>query len=113
MSLEQWEKKVLEAQGAEERVREIEDELRLAAGLTALREKAGVSQRELAERIGVSQPRIAAIERSRNVTIDVLEQYVEALGFHLEVSVVRGPRRTTLIGERHKAARQTANRKST
>lgn len=98
MSLEQWEKKVLETPGAEDRVREIEDELRLAAGLTALREQAGVSQRELAERIGVSQPRIAAIERSRNVTIDVLEQYVEALGGHLEVSVVQGRRRTSLLG---------------
>lgn len=51
MSLKQWEKKVLEAPGAEERIRAIEDELRLAAGLTALREKASVSQRELAERI--------------------------------------------------------------
>jgi transcriptional regulator with XRE-family HTH domain len=98
MSMKQWEKKVLASPGAEERVREIEDELRLAAGLTALRETAGVSQRELAERIGVSQPRIAAIERSRNVTIDVLEQYVEALGGHLEISVVRGRRRTALIG---------------
>lgn len=98
MSLEQWEKKVLETPGAEDRVREIEDELRLSAGLTALREQAGVSQRELAERIGVSQPRIAAIERSRNVTIDVLEQYVEALGGQLEVSVVQGRRRTSLLG---------------
>jgi DNA-binding XRE family transcriptional regulator len=66
MSLKQWEKKVLEAPGAPERVQEIEDELRLAAGLTALREQAGLTQRELAERIGVSQPRIAAIERSHN-----------------------------------------------
>ena len=98
MSIKQWEKKVLASPGAEERVREIEDELRLAAGLTSLRETAGMSQRELAERIGVSQPRIAAIERSRNVTIDVLEQYVEALGGHLEISVVQGRRRTTLIG---------------
>jgi transcriptional regulator with XRE-family HTH domain len=98
MSLEKWEKKVLEAPGAEDRVREIEDELRLAAGLTALRENAGVSQRELAARIGVSQPRIAAIERSRNVTIEVLEDYVEALGAHLEVSVVQGRRRTSLLG---------------
>lgn len=100
MSLEQWEKKVLEAPGAEERVQAIEDELRLAAGLTALREEAGLSQRELAERIGVSQPRIAAIERSRNVTIDVLEQYVEALGGKLEVAVVQGRRRTSLLGHR-------------
>ena len=80
MSLERWETKVLEAPGAGERVREIEDELRLAAGLTALREQAGHSQRDLAERIGISQPRIAAIETSHNVTIDVLEQYVVALG---------------------------------
>lgn len=88
----------LETPGADERVREIEDELRLATGLTALREHAGISQRELAERIGASQPRIAAIERSRNVTIDVLEQYVEALGANLEVSVVQGRRRTSLLG---------------
>jgi transcriptional regulator with XRE-family HTH domain len=99
VSLEQWEKKVLEAPGADARVREIEDELRLAAGLTALREKAGVSQRELAERIGVSQPRIAAIERSRNVTIEVLEQYVTALGGRLEISVLQGRRRTRLVGD--------------
>lgn len=107
MSLKQWEKKVLEVPGAEDRVREIEDELRLAAGLTALREKAGISQRELAERIGVSQPRIAAIERSRNVTIDVLDQYVEALGGHLEVSVVQGRRRTPLFGQNQSKAAST------
>jgi transcriptional regulator with XRE-family HTH domain len=100
MSLKQWEKKVLDAPGAEERVREIEDELRLAAGLTALREQAGLSQRQLAERLGVSQPRVAAIERSHNVTIDVLEQYVHALGAELEVSVVHGRRRTALLGAR-------------
>jgi predicted XRE-type DNA-binding protein len=81
VSFDQWERKVLEAPGAGDRVREIEEELRLAAGLTALREQAGLSQRELAERMGVSQPRVAA------------------LGRHLEVSVVRGRRRTPLLGD--------------
>ena len=98
MSLKQWENKVLEAPGAPERVQEIEDELRLAAGLTALREQAGLTQRELAERMGVSQPRIAAIERSHNVTIEVLEQYVQALGGHLELTVIHGRHRTPLLG---------------
>jgi transcriptional regulator with XRE-family HTH domain len=98
MSLKEWEKKVLEAPGAPERVAEIEDELRLAAGLTALREQAGLSQRELAERLGVKQPRIAAIEKARNVTIDVLERYVDALGGTLQVTVVKGNRRIPLIG---------------
>jgi DNA-binding XRE family transcriptional regulator len=78
MSLEQWENIVLEAPGAPERVQVIEDELRLAAGLTALREQAGLTQRQLAERIGVTQPRTAAIERSHNVTVEVLETYVNA-----------------------------------
>lgn len=100
MSMKDWEKKVLAEPGAEARVAEIEDELRLAAGLTALREQAGLSQRELARRIGVSQPRIAAIEKASNVTIDVLEQYVDALGGHLEVSVRKGNRRFPLVGAR-------------
>jgi predicted XRE-type DNA-binding protein len=65
MSLKNWERKVLAVPAAGERVAEIEDELRLSAGLTALREHAGLSQRELAERLGVSQPRVAAIERAR------------------------------------------------
>lgn len=98
MSMKQWEKKVLESPGADERVREIEDELRLAAGLTALREEAGLSQRQLADRIGVSQPRIVAIEHSQNVTIDVLDQYIQALGGRLEVAVVHGKQRTALLG---------------
>ena len=98
MSLKKWEQKVLKAPGAAARVDTIEDELRLAAGLIALREQAGLTQRELAERIGVSQPRVAAIERSRNVTIDVLEQYVAAVGARLEVSVIKGTKRTPLVG---------------
>jgi len=100
MSLKEWEKKVLKAPGAAKRVATIEDELRLAAGLTALREQAGLSQRDLAKRIGVSQPRVAAIEQSRNVTIDVLEQYVAAVGGELEVTVVKGTRKIQLLTAR-------------
>lgn len=112
MSMKDWEKKVLERAGADERVAEIEDELRLAAGLTALRERAGLSQRELAKRIGVSQPRVAAIEQSRNVTIDVLEQYVGAVGGSLEVTVVQGKRRIPLLAARpHRATTTPAERK--
>jgi transcriptional regulator with XRE-family HTH domain len=106
MSLKEWEKKVLEAPGAAERVAEIEEELRLAAGLTALREQAGLSQRELAERLGVKQPRVAAIEKARNVTIDVLERYVDALGGKLQVTVVKGNRRILLLGTPSKSVRK-------
>ena len=39
--LKQWEKGVLEAEGAEERVQKLEDELRLDARLKARRERLG------------------------------------------------------------------------
>ena len=107
MSVKEWEDKVLKAPGAAERVAEIEDELRLAVALTALREQAGLSQRELAKRIGVSQPRIAAIEQSRNVTIEVLEHYVAALGGTLEVTVVKGTRKIPLLAARNASPAKT------
>jgi len=97
VSMKAWEKKILAAPGAAERVTGIEDELRLAAGLTALRENAGLSQRELAKRIGISQPRVAAIERSRNVTLDVLEQYVTAVGGQLEITVRTSSKKRAVI----------------
>lgn len=112
MTLKRWEKKVLEAPGAAERVAEIEDEFRLAAGLTALREEAGLSQRELARRMGVSQPRVAAIEQARNVTIDVLEQYIEAVGGRLEVIAVKGRSKIPLVTSMRSAARSASRTKS-
>lgn len=107
MSVKDWEAKVLREKGAAKRVAEIEDELRLATGLTALRERAGVTQREVAHTMGVSQPRVAQIEKSKNVTIEVLDAYVSALGGHLEVSVVRAGRRTRILGAPPRKASQT------
>lgn len=97
MSMKRWEDKVLSVPDAEERVAEIEHELRLAAQLTALREQAGLSQRDLAKRLGVSQPRVAKIEKSRNVTVESLKQYIAALGGRLEVTMVKGNHKVPLI----------------
>ena len=110
MSMKEFEERVLSRPGAHKRVAEIEDELRLAAGLTALREQAGLSQRDVAKLIGVSQPRVVAIEHSRNVTIEVLDQYVNAVGGTLEVNVVRGKSKFALIGKpsKKKAAKPSA-----
>lgn len=73
----------------------------------SLREQAGLSQRDLAKRLGVSQPRIATIERSKNVTVELLEQYVEALGGRLRVTVVKGNKHTTLISSAEPAKTST------
>ena len=104
MSVKKWEQQVLAEPGAEERVAEIESELRLATGLTALRKQAGLSQRDMAKRLAVSQPRVVAIERAENVTLSVLEAYVTAMGMGLEITVLHGDERTTLLGERSDTA---------
>lgn len=98
--MKSFEKKVLSRPGATERVAEIAHELRLAVALTALREQVGLSQRELASLLGVSQARVASIEKSRNVTIEVLEKYVQALGGELEITARRGGKRVSLLPAR-------------
>ncbi|HKI85473.1 MAG TPA: helix-turn-helix transcriptional regulator [Thermoanaerobaculia bacterium] len=52
------------------------------------REEAGLTQKELAARLGVSQQAIARTERwNSNPTIRFLERWAEALGAHVEISV--------------------------
>jgi transcriptional regulator with XRE-family HTH domain len=97
MSMKDFEKKVLSRVGAPERVEEIANELRLAVALTALRERAGMSQRDVAALLGVSQARVANIEKSRNVTVEVLEKYVNAVGGELEITARRGGKRIPLL----------------
>lgn len=54
------------------------------ASLRALRLKAGLSQRELGERIGMSQPNVARLEsRPGDVGLTTLRRLAEALGVDL------------------------------
>jgi hypothetical protein len=69
MSLKDWENKVMSSPGAAGRVAAIEDELRLAAGLTALREEAG---------LGVSVARVSQIQHGEVTSFEVIARYVEA-----------------------------------
>jgi transcriptional regulator with XRE-family HTH domain len=56
--------------------------------LQLLREARHLTQREAAQAMGVSQAALSKLERRTNVTIGVLQRYVEAIGGRLEVSVV-------------------------
>lgn len=95
--MEALEARVLAKPGAAARVAEIANEFRLAVALTALREQAGMSQRDVAALLGVSQARVQSIEKSRNVTVEVLEKYVQAVGGQLEITARRGGKRLPLL----------------
>ena len=53
-----------------------------------LREARHLTQEETAQAMGVSQAALSKLERRPNVTIGVLQRYVEAIGGRLEVNVV-------------------------
>jgi predicted transcriptional regulator len=69
--------------------------LRVEEALVRFRERRGVSQAALAQRLGVSQPAIARLEsgRVRNLELRTLQRYVLALGGRLKLEIVPASRR--------------------
>lgn len=56
--------------------------------LAAMREERGLSQRQVAHALDVSQPSVLRIEHERDVYLSTLASYVEAMGGHLEVRAI-------------------------
>lgn len=56
--------------------------------LSACRERRGLSQREVGERMDVTQPAVSAVERhDANPTLGTIERYALAVGGHLVLEV--------------------------
>ena len=66
--------------------------------LAELRARQHITQEELAERMGVSQPRVSAIERGQVAATEVetVRKYVAALGGTLEIVANFGDERLVL-----------------
>ena len=61
----------------------------VGASLAARRRELGLSQAEVAERMGTSQPAIARLESgSTNARLSTLTRYAEALGCAVSLSLV-------------------------
>jgi DNA-binding transcriptional regulator YiaG len=70
----------------------VEQEL-LEMDLRALREAAGLTQEELAQRVAITQSQLSKLERREDFRLSTLRRYVAALGGQLEiVAVVDGKR---------------------
>ena len=63
-----------------------ENRLRIGGQVAAIRNKKGLSIRELAEACGVTAQNITKIEHGKyNVSIDILGKICEALGYHVDI----------------------------
>ena len=87
---QQWRESLLSTSEARARSEEIAAEQNLWLQLVEARLDAGLTQAELAERMGVSQAQVARIEKSGydSYTLKTLRRYVQALGKKLRVSIV-------------------------
>ena len=82
-------------------VDELVNEMKLEQELVALREKRGLSQRQLAKLLGTSQPYVAKLEsgRIKNVGVRTLVKCARALGGSVVIKIEpskRGARRARL-----------------
>jgi predicted transcriptional regulator len=69
-----------------------------AYALADIRRRLAVTQREVAERMGVSQSRVSAIESGRNAELNTIRSYVAALGGVVEIVADFGVERIVLQG---------------
>jgi predicted XRE-type DNA-binding protein len=64
--------------------------------LRHLREKLGLSQSELAERLEVQQPAVSKLERRQNLELNTIKAVVNALGGTIEI-IVRIPNKEPIV----------------
>ncbi|MDH2712074.1 XRE family transcriptional regulator [Klebsiella quasipneumoniae] len=70
------------------RIKEMSDEMILEVGLQMMREELQLSQKHVAEMMGVSQPAITQLEqRGNDLKLATLKRYIEAMGGKLSLDV--------------------------
>lgn len=70
------------------RIQQLAEQLFLENQLYRIREELEISQRELAQTMGIKQPSLSAIEnRGNDLKISTMKKYVEAMGGKLRIDV--------------------------
>jgi DNA-binding XRE family transcriptional regulator len=98
-------KEVIAAQAPESKslIKEMADEMILETGLQMMREELQLSQRHVAEVMGVSQPAVTQLEqRGNELKLATLKRYIEAMGgkLSLDIELPTGKRVAFHIGVR-------------
>ncbi len=67
----------------------LHDEFSLINQLLQMRNAAGLTQQQVAERMGTRKSNISRLEKGSNATVATLEKYASACGYHLHVGFER------------------------
>jgi DNA-binding XRE family transcriptional regulator len=80
------ERKIIESDSFEKEYKKTNERLQIAVALMKLRKAEGLTQRQLAEKVGKPQSTIARIENGNmNVSIGVMNEIATSLGRKLEI----------------------------
>jgi len=85
--------KVLKKVSVKKEYKTLEPEFTLLREMLRARKKTGLSQAQIAERMGTKSPSITRLESSlssgkHSPSLATIKKYVEALGCHLEIKIV-------------------------
>ena len=71
-----------------EKIRQIKEEMMIDLQLHNIREELEITQKELAETLGIAQPSVVALEkRGKDIKLSSLNRYIEAMCGKLSLSV--------------------------
>jgi transcriptional regulator with XRE-family HTH domain len=93
MSHSELREKALKKRGVKAAYDAMEPEFTLLRELLQARQKAGLSQADIAEKMGTKAPAVTRLESSltsgkHSPSISTLKKYAQALGCHLEIKIV-------------------------
>lgn len=73
---------------SQERIKALAAEMRFETELYRIREELDLSQKQIADALGIKQPSVAALERRGNeMKIETLKRYVESMGGKLRLDI--------------------------
>jgi len=65
----------------------LDEEFAILEACIVARSRSGLTQAQVAERLGVSQPAVARIESGKNVSLKTLRRYARALGCTVKIEL--------------------------
>ena len=69
-------------------IKEKAQQFKQAYQIAQLRENAHLSQKELAEKMGVSQANISKLENGKDINLSTLRRYINTLGGEIHINAV-------------------------
>lgn len=73
---------------SQQRINQLADEMLLEVKLHAIREELELTQSQIANEMGISQPSVVAIEqRGTDLKLSTMKRYVEAMGGKMSIDI--------------------------